>query len=124
MRSARRPSASTPDPHDCWRHGELNSNCGVWTNLSGKRGKERVPEIHNRGAEDPKAAQLFHNNPKDHSHMQHPQEEVLTVYGFSQAEHNACIYYNGGFNYKLLVAILKQKICDFVSSRYFDNAYN
>jgi hypothetical protein len=57
--------------------------------------------------------------------MQHPQEEVLTVYGFSQAEtKNACIYYNGDFNYKLLAAVLKQKICDFVSSRYSDNAYN
>jgi hypothetical protein len=52
-----------------------------------KREGERVPEIHNKEVEVPKAGQLFHNNPKDDNHMQHPQEEVLIVYGFSQAEH-------------------------------------
>jgi len=26
IRSVSRPSASTPDPHDCWRNVELNDN--------------------------------------------------------------------------------------------------
>ena len=48
---------------------------------------ERVPEIHNRGAEVPKADQLFHSNHKDHVHMDHSPEEVPTDYEFSEAEH-------------------------------------
>jgi len=60
----------------------------LWTRQPFRQKKERkrVPEIRNREAEVPKADQMFHSTPKDHSHKQHPPEVVLIVYDFSQAE--------------------------------------
>jgi len=69
----------------------LHTNCGQ--PFGHKKERERIPEIRNREAEVPKADQMFHSTPKDHSHMQHPQEVVPIVYDFSQAAEDICIHW-------------------------------